>query len=133
MIAFMTILKKLAAICRRVLTDDPCHIFRRSAVAPVCTTGHPPTGRRKIRTRELGNNGHSVLGMPSSLRGKSRRPFGRAAYLNRPLVIVKACSQLLPVSVPERVQYPKGLVRSVWNSSLSSLIVSIYEKSYFEI
>ena len=69
---------------------------------------------------------------PSSLRGKSRRPL-RAQPPDRPLVIVKACSQLLPVSVPERVQYPKGLVRSAWNSSLSSLIVSIYEKSYFEI
>ena len=78
MTVFMAILKKLVDICWCVLTDDQCHIFRQSAVAPVCTTGHPTTDRRKVRIRGLGNNGDSVLGT-LILEGEKPPPFARAA------------------------------------------------------
>lgn len=78
MTVFMTILKKLAAICWRVLTNDKCRIFPRSAVTPVWTTSHPPTRRRKIWTCELGNNGRSVLDT-LILEGEKPPPCGCAA------------------------------------------------------
>jgi hypothetical protein len=76
MTVFMTILKKLATICRRVLNRDKCRIFFLPVVAPVCPTGRA-TERRKIRIRGLGNNGYSVLGT-LILEGEKPPPCARA-------------------------------------------------------
>jgi hypothetical protein len=77
MTVFMTILKKLTDICRRVLDNDPCRTFRRSAVAPVCTTGHTAIERWKVRIWGVGNNGYPVLDIPN-LEWEKPPPFARA-------------------------------------------------------
>jgi hypothetical protein len=108
MIVFMTILKKLAAICRRVLNRDPCRIFRQSAVAPVWTTGHTATERRKVRIRKLGNNGYSVLGT-LILEGEKPPPFAARSPLIDRLLLLRPALNCCPC------RYPQGSsIRKDW-------------------
>lgn len=59
-VPIVTVLKKLAAICWRVLNGDKYRIFLLPLVTPV-STGYATAGKRKIRICKPGNNSCSVL------------------------------------------------------------------------
>lgn len=73
-----TILKKLAAICRRVLSGGKHRTFLLPAVVPACIRGRAIAERKKARIHELNHNVYSILDTPCPEREKPP-PFACAA------------------------------------------------------